>query len=85
MVTDAWDVLHRISSITSLDPGEPEEGDSVRWGEGVSVCGIEGEFEMPGLFSRMGRPRCTACCDLLGVPHGDGAPYNHADVPWQNA
>jgi len=31
---------------------------------------------MPGIFSRMGAPRCKACCRALGLPEGDGAPYN---------
>ncbi len=43
---------------------------------GRTACGIDGKLLMPGMFSRMGRPRCKHCCRIVGVPEGDGAPYN---------
>jgi len=45
-------------------------------GEGVTSCGIRGRFAIPGLFSRMGMPRCSRCCDALGWPRGNGSPKN---------
>jgi hypothetical protein len=61
--------LHRVSSI------EWEDGEMI-YGEGATVCGQVGQLSMPGIFSRMGAPRCKACCRALGLPEGDGAPYN---------
>lgn len=43
---------------------------------GTSTCGIEGRFHIPGMFSRMGMPRCARCCDRLGWPRGVGSPKN---------
>lgn len=48
---------------------------------GVAVCGLRGIMEMPGIFSRMGARRCKNCCRILGVPQGDGAPYNDTGLP----
>lgn len=70
LVLPSWNVLHRISTIEWDDPEQ--------WinGEGVSVCGRSGWYSMPGILSRMGLKRCDHCCDILGVPHGNGAPAN---------
>lgn len=62
--------LHRISSIAW------DEADEMISGKGVSVCGRRRHFRMPGIFSRMGLMRCQTCCELLGVPEGNGAPFN---------
>jgi hypothetical protein len=35
----------------------------------VTVC-------IPGMFSRMGLPRCAGCCRATGMPPGDGSPKN---------
>lgn len=43
---------------------------------GVTVCGLMGTWEMPGLFSRLGAKRCWLCCKVLGIPGGKGNPYN---------
>ena len=72
------------------DPTKPEEcqfGDCVRnkrcvgaddqiRGEGITICGRKGSLMMPGIFSRIGLPRCSRCCDILGIPRGEGAPFN---------
>jgi hypothetical protein len=70
MVLPSWRVLHRVAS------GVVEEDDFVGVRKGVTVCGQRGTLQMPGIFSRMGRPRCKRCCKRLGVPPGNGAPYN---------
>jgi hypothetical protein len=76
LVNRRWRVLHRIAEIEwgSLDGGDEPE-DMIR-GKGVTVCGLRGEYWMPGIFSRMGLPRCSKCCKRLGIPSGDGAPFN---------
>lgn len=66
------EVLHRIES---LQP-EGEWREDVTSAEGRAICGRTGWFFIPGIFSRMGAKRCERCCDLLGIPHGDGAPFN---------
>jgi hypothetical protein len=45
-------------------------------GRGKTICGIEGDLVMPGIFSRMGLPRCPECCKLMNIPEGNGNPYN---------
>lgn len=64
--------IHRLRTLTS---------DRRTWkgfpsGEGITVCGKEGKVWMPGFLSRLSAPRCVACCRLLGIPKGSGAPYN---------
>ena len=70
LVLPSWNVLHRVSEIEWDD-----EEDRVA-GDGVTLCGRRGWLQVPGISSRMGRKRCGHCCDLLGIPRGDGAPYN---------
>jgi hypothetical protein len=65
-------VLHRLAEI---DWWEPADDEMIR-GDGVTVCGKRGFLHMPGVLSRIGLPRCGACCRLTGVPGGDGAPWN---------
>lgn len=43
---------------------------------GKTACGLLGEFHMPGILSRMARPRCRHCCRVVGIPPGEGAPFN---------
>ena len=44
MVLGSWNCLHRISEI------EWEDEDEIA-GEGVSVCGQRGRYQIPGIFS----------------------------------
>lgn len=78
LVLPSWGALHRVASITWEDPPDMIAG------EGVTVCGRRGRLQMPGLFSRMGLPRCAACCRALGIPSGNGAPANSKEA-WANA
>ena len=71
--------MHRISEIVW------EEIDEMIQGRGTTVCGIEGQFRMPGIFSRIGAPRCPACGDALGIPRGDGIPFNAFNNGWEDA
>ena len=77
--------LHRVAEITWWDDGTRDDGtpEMIR-GDGVTVCGKRGFLHMPGIFSRMGAPRCPACCKALGIPKGDGAPKNTEEA-WQDA
>lgn len=45
---------------------------------GVAICGLHARWSIPGVFSRMGLPRCAFCCTRLGIPRGDGTPVNEA-------
>lgn len=79
LVLPSSNALHRISEIEwgVYSDGELEYmKDEQISGYGKAVCGAKGDFQMPGMFSRMGRPRCKHCCRLLGIPDGHGAPYN---------
>lgn len=71
LVLPSWRVLHRISEIepTDLEDGLPN-------GQGTALCGAHGHFIVPGLFSRLGLRRCAKCCDLLGIPRGNGNTVN---------
>lgn len=77
LMGDGNDDLHRIERL-DVDPAEWRE--EVTSGPGQAVCGAEGTFRIPGIFSRMGAPRCERCCDLVGIDHGDGAPGNADDL-----
>lgn len=70
LVLPSWGALHRVSSIAW--------DDGLEWisGTGTTVCGRRGRLSMPGLFSRMGLPRCAQCCAAVGIPPGEGAPFN---------
>lgn len=73
--------LHRVAKIEWWNDGN---GVMIR-GDGVAVCGQRGFMHMPGIFSRMGAPRCPRCCKALGIPKGDGAPFNQQEEPWKDA
>lgn len=65
-----WGALHRVARIRWEGKGDKIGG------RGVTVCGRRGRLVMPGLFSRMGLPRCLQCCKGAGVEPGKGNPYN---------
>jgi hypothetical protein len=74
-------VLHRVAVI------EWEDDEDMIAGDGVVLCGRKGWLHMPGIFSRMDLKRCPKCCRLMGIPQGDGAPFNAnilepGDEPW---
>lgn len=67
---DDGDYLHRVSTM------EWSEQDN-RQGTGSACCGATGSIERPGFQGRIYAPRCPACCRIVGIPEGGGAPYNH--------
>jgi len=78
MVTDTWDVLHYVPTIVDWDDNywelhEKQFDNDFRW---KTLCGIQEILGAPGIFSRMGRPRCEKCCILLGITQGVGCPIN---------
>lgn len=77
LVLEAWDLLHRVSSITW------DDGGMFVGGVGETLCGRAGHLTMPGFFSRLGLSRCPECCRLAGVPEGAGAPYNAKGSEWR--
>ena len=82
LVARSYERLHRIAVVETEDwDGDGENGVGA---SGRTVCGLTGWFAMPGIFSRMGRPRCAHCCDRLRIPRGDGAPAN-SDEAWCDA
>ena len=69
MVTPSWGALHRVRSGRKMRDG--------RIGViGETVCGVRAALFMPGVLSRVARPRCKRCCRKLGILQGNGAPYN---------
>jgi hypothetical protein len=71
VVLPSWNRLHA-----------PEEWDDpheeMRDDRGKTVCGRRGPLSIPGVFSRMGLPRCRHCCRMTGMPQGVGSPRNDA-------
>ena len=41
-----------------------------------AACGVKAEWSAPGIFSRMGMPRCKRCCKAAGIEPGEGTPFN---------
>ncbi len=69
----------RLHAIRGNDVTSQEMRDAIDYGLPVparAVCGVRRRWWMPGLFSRFGRRRCTACCLVLGIPAGKGTPAN---------
>jgi hypothetical protein len=79
LVTDSWNRLHRITEGTITR----EEFVGVIGGR--TLCGLKGDFMMPGILSRMGLRRCGHCCRKARIPCGDGAPFNAFNGRQQNA
>ena len=71
VVIDDGDHLHAVGT-TANDPDEDWRG------EGTTVCGIETEMYIPGLFTRMSDEvfRCEACCEATDMPKGAQSPKN---------
>ncbi|MDX3455077.1 hypothetical protein PV396_24570 [Streptomyces sp. ME02-8801-2C] len=77
-----WRVLHAIPA-ASIDRANQDAMDQLCEPPGVrarAACGIPRRWRMPGLFSRLGRRRCTPCCHALTIPTGYGTPANENDI-----
>lgn len=76
-------VLHHIHGVDLDTWNEWWEQESVpgyKHPEVVAACGRRFAASLPGIFSRMGAPRCRGCCTRLGLPQGDGAPVNDVEL-----
>lgn len=73
----SWDRLHAVPR-DAVDPDDEDACDVLR-SEGpvlTARCGIARPMAWPGMFSRLGLPRCAHCCRALGIPRGQGTPAN---------
>lgn len=72
-----WDWTTTTSYNRLHAPAEWDDPDYAAMDEnGLTVCGYRGTLLIPGIFSRLARPRCAHCCDALGWPRGKGSPKN---------
>lgn len=74
----SWSHLHAIPRAV-LDPDDEDTVEALcggPWPVRKALCGCTAEWTMPGMFSRMGLPRCGHCCRKLGVAVGEGVPAN---------
>lgn len=66
----------RLHAVTHLDTPH----DDWAGGTGTTVCGRRGQLAYPGVFSRIGMPRCAHCCRMLKIPRGVGHPKNDPEL-----
>lgn len=67
--TDDFTLLHA--------PGPfDNDADNDWYGDGPTMCGLEGPVTIPGIFSRIRLPRCATCCQIMLFPEGNGSPKN---------
>jgi len=86
----AYRVLHRLAAMTwNMDDEGLEGWYGARCCVGAAACGYvpkaaertpAGWFAMPGIFSRLGLPRCAKCCAKVGIPRGYGTPWNDHEL-----
>ena len=69
MVLPSWNRLHAPEDWD--DPHYEASDEHAR-----TACGRRGWGQIPGVFSRMGMPRCAHCCRIRGFPPGEGSPKN---------
>ncbi|MCM8548932.1 hypothetical protein [Streptomyces sp. STCH 565 A] len=80
LVCGKWRRLHAVPA-EAFTRGQMRAAiDDVRPLLARAACGMRRRWWMPGLFSRLGRRRCTPCCTALGIPAGYGTPANEADL-----
>lgn len=70
LVLDSWNRLHRVVEI------DHDELEREGFAMGVAACSVYGRFQVPGVLSRLGLPRCAHCCRAVGVPVGNGNTLN---------
>ncbi|WP_435113349.1 hypothetical protein [Nocardiopsis synnemataformans] len=78
LATGAWRRLHAVPRQV-FNPDDEDVVDALtEWPgpPGRSVCGQDRGWQLPGVFSRLGCPRCAHCCDRLGIARGNGTPMN---------
>lgn len=73
-----WNRLHAYPA-DALDRNDEDAVEALccgPWPVLEAVCGLEKPVTMPGVFSRLGMPRCGHCCRKLAIGSGNGAPAN---------
>lgn len=74
LVSSTWNRLHHAAL---TDDQLTELVDDCHTPDVTLTCGRRAKrVGIPGVFTRMGAPRCQRCCDRLGYPHGIGSPKN---------
>jgi hypothetical protein len=69
--------LHAVpADAVDADDDDALEEFSSEGVEATAACGLTTRWAWPGVFSRLGKPRCMHCCRALGIPPGDGTPAN---------
>ena len=71
-----WDWYYTMYGMVLHHAAEFDLADGETSGDGVTSCGRKTFLMIPGIFSRMGLPRCKRCCAALGYPQGTGSPKN---------
>ncbi|MFJ4624264.1 hypothetical protein [Streptomyces sp. NPDC088812] len=71
-----WRVLHAIPGRTITREAMRDSIDENAPIRARAACGLRRRWWMPGIFSRLDRSRCAACCATLGIPPGNGTPAN---------
>jgi hypothetical protein len=71
VITPTGHVLHHAATLS-----DPDSFDEQACGPGVTSCGRTADLSIPGVFSRMARPRCQQCCAAVSFPDGIGSPKN---------
>ncbi|WP_228916822.1 hypothetical protein [Streptomyces sp. DH20] len=78
LVSGKWRRLHAVPA-AAISPEQMRTAvDDARLLPARPACGMRRRWTMPGLFSRLGRRRCTPCCQALGIEPGYGTPANEA-------
>lgn len=84
LVTRRWNRLHH-ATLDDVDLQEMFDarqlGEDYRQADGRGpwrlACGRTAAYlSIPGIISRMTKPRCVGCCRVLGYPTGVGSPKN---------
>lgn len=84
---DWWDLdwcvpaaTTRGSTLHALHPDQkrphPQGMDHRRIKDAHLACGRTATVNIPGVLSRLSRPRCRQCCRAMNYPSGYGSPKN---------
>lgn len=79
LVSGKWRRLHAVRGHDITPQQMRDATDDFRPIPARALCGLRRRWEMPGLFSRLGRRRCVPCCRALGIEPGYGTPVNEND------
>lgn len=79
---DKHEYLHFIEAVSAWDETFFDAYDTQFDGERpwAAACGLTALFAPPGVASRLGAPRCDACCEKIGIPSGEGCPVNDRNL-----